>query len=114
AHTIVRIRRKHHLPAPVRTPRRSTRTVAGTFDRFTTTDADGHVHWTGPYSGRMPKLSAGGRRHNARRTAFRLHHGREPIGRVLRTCPVAGCIAGPHLADQRIRHTRTRTTGATP
>lgn len=70
----------------------------------------GHVRWTGPRSScGTPVLCHQSRNESAYRAAFRLHHGREPIGRVKPGCDRAGCVAGGHLEDQPMR-ARTRTT----
>lgn len=104
APTIRRIRTRHHLPKPARNRRPPVaRTLAEAFYYHTRTSADGHVHWTGPYSGRMPTLSAQGGHYNARRIAFRTHHDRDPTGPLRRTCTAPDCIAGAHHTDQTIR-----------
>ncbi|MCX4609493.1 hypothetical protein [Streptomyces mirabilis] len=42
----------------------------------------------------------------AYRLAFRLHHDREPVGRVLGTCRMKRCVAGAHLEDDVLRAAR--------
>jgi uncharacterized protein YerC len=63
----------------------------------------GHTDWTGPLQGRrLPVIWSAGR-HNALHLAFRTHHGRDPAGRVNRSCTHPGCITGAHLTDHTIR-----------
>ncbi|MBP5922143.1 MULTISPECIES: hypothetical protein [Streptomyces] len=102
--TIRLIRLDWNIPKAVR-PKPS-RTVAQTLALYTETYGQGHVRWTGPYSGRMPQLFAEGRSHNARRVAFTAHHGRAPVGYTLSDCREPGCMAGPHLTDEPMRSTR--------
>ena len=63
----------------------------------------GHVRWAGSLRGGMPSLVY--RRHNysARRVAFEIGHGREPVGRVLPGCGQAWCIAPEHATDESVR-----------
>jgi uncharacterized protein YerC len=103
APTILAIRSKHGLPKPARGRRNTGRPLAEALALYTHTDSHGHLHWTGPYAGRAPALSAQGRRYNARHVTFRAHHGRDPVGYVLNTCLVTDCIAGAHLNDKTIR-----------
>lgn len=104
---ISHLRKTHKIPVPARDPQAGQRrTVDEAFALYARLTADGHVVWTGPRSGRSPDLLAVGGRHNARHVAFRKHHGRDPQGRVWRTCDEPGCIAGAHHTDQIIRHTR--------
>lgn len=110
APTIRRIRTAHQLPRPARNRRPTgppARSLTDAFDHYTQTDDDGHIHWTGPYSGRMPALSAQGDHFNARRVAFRIHHHRDPAGPLRRTCTAPDCIAGAHHTDQTIRNLDT-------
>jgi len=69
---------------------------------------DGHVQWTGHMDGTLPVVCHAGRRTPAPRIAFRLHHGRDPEGRLRRTCDLPGCAAGAHYADKRIRDAHRR------
>ncbi|MFJ1664829.1 Trp family transcriptional regulator [Streptomyces bottropensis] len=91
--------------------RQRDRTPADTLALYSAPTGDGHTHWTGPWAGRKPQLWHTGRAHSALRIAFRLHHGREPQGRVTRGnqgCEDPQCITGAHLADDRIRAARHR------
>ncbi|CAM5265656.1 Transposase IS30-like HTH domain-containing protein OS=Streptomyces fumanus OX=67302 GN=GCM10018772_04920 PE=4 SV=1 [Streptomyces fumanus] len=64
--------------------------------------------WTGCVDNGIARVCHDGQRIPALRVAFRLHHGRDPEGRLTRTCDQAGCVAGAHCADQRIRAANRR------
>ncbi|MGA6223512.1 hypothetical protein ACPESV_24645 [Streptomyces umbrinus] len=67
----------------------------------------GHVRWTGPIAHQTPAVRFEGRMQSAYRVAFRLHHGREPVGLATPGCDVPGCVAGAHVEDRPMReHTR--------
>ncbi|MFJ2002160.1 helix-turn-helix domain-containing protein [Streptomyces chartreusis] len=107
---IIELRRIHGIPVPeyqhISDKRRLT--VDEAFALHTEpTPAGEHLLWTGPYSGRSIQLSASGRRYNPRVIAFRKHHGREPDGRLKRTCDQPLCIAGAHHTDPRLRQAHT-------
>jgi hypothetical protein len=63
----------------------------------------GHMRWTGPLRGGMPNLVYQQRNYSARRVAFQVGHGREPVGRVLPSCGQTWCIAPEHASDQTMR-----------
>lgn len=65
----------------------------------------GHLHWTGPTSGRggTPVVAFAGQVETGYRLAFRQHHEREPEGYVRPTCTYPRCLAGGHLADRVMR-----------
>jgi hypothetical protein len=65
--------------------------------------AGGHMRWTGGVRGCTPNLVHGKRNHSARRIAFRLGHGREPVGRVLPGCGHTWCVAPEHATDTVVR-----------
>lgn len=65
--------------------------------------SDGHLMWTG-----APDMRWQGRVHKSTRIAFRIGHGREPIGYVRPDCGTPGCIHPRHVEDQPGRQ-RTRT-----
>ena len=68
----------------------------------------GHVQWLGYMDGSLPIVFHSSQHTPAPRIGFRLHHGRDPEGRLMRTCVMPGCVAGAHYADQRIRETNRR------
>jgi DNA-binding CsgD family transcriptional regulator len=65
--------------------------------------AGGHVRWTGSLRGGMPNLVYKQRNHSARRVAFAIGHGRQPVGRVLPGCGNSWCIAPEHATDEPMR-----------
>lgn len=65
--------------------------------------ADGHMRWAGSLRSGTPNLTYRQRDYSARRIAFRLGHGREPVGRVLPGCGQAWCIAPGHTTDEPMR-----------
>ncbi|MFF4726425.1 hypothetical protein ACFY3M_13940 [Streptomyces mirabilis] len=71
------------------------------YERLSVPLTGGHRRWRGrfdesgvPYANRML---------TAYRLAFRVHHGRDPVGRVQGTCRYKRCVAGEHLNDRIIR-----------
>jgi hypothetical protein len=68
---------------------------------------DGHMEWTGTRTNGVPTLRHGGRVHTAYRLAFRIKHGREPVGHVRPGCNVEGCVHPRCMEDQPMR-ARTR------
>ncbi|MFJ2008711.1 hypothetical protein [Streptomyces chartreusis] len=108
---ISELRKTNVIPVPDSNHVSATRrlTVDQAFTRHTQpTPAGEHLLWTGPRRGRSAKLTASGRVHNARTVAFQRHHGREPDGRLMRTCDHPQCIAGAHHTDQRLRQAQDR------
>ncbi|MFE6282454.1 hypothetical protein [Streptomyces sp. NPDC057877] len=108
------LRKQHKIPVPHRDRNATQRlTVDEQFARYAIpTSTGGHLLWTGPHSGRGLDLIASGRKHNARHVAFAKHHGRDPDGRVRRTCELPDCIAGAHHTDHRIRAAHARADAA--
>lgn len=107
---ICELRRQHQIPVPGRNVWATRRlTVDEAFTRYAQpATTGGHVLWTGPRSGRGFNVTASGRTYNACHIAFQKHHGREPEGRLRRTCEEPGCIAGAHHTDHRIRQAHAR------
>ncbi|MER7815601.1 WhiB family transcriptional regulator [Streptomyces sp. NPDC096153] len=68
---------------------------------------DGHVEWRGP-----EQISVRSQTYAVTRTAFAIHHGRAPEGKVTTTCGRAGCVAGSHLADATMRAARKEQAAA--
>lgn len=71
----------------------------------------GHLLWPAytPRNGSV--IKHGGIRHSVHRIAFRIGHGREPVGRVLTGCDRAGCVHPRHVEDQRMRNQYTAIFG---
>ncbi|EPD63156.1 hypothetical protein [Streptomyces sp. HGB0020] len=107
---VAELRRLHKIPLPDRDHHASRRrSIDDAFTLYALPSTTGdHLIWTGPRSRRGVDLIADGRKHNARAVAFTKHHGREPEGRLRRTCDVPDCIAGAHHTDRRIRQAHAR------
>ncbi|WP_328434511.1 hypothetical protein [Streptomyces sp. NBC_00425] len=61
----------------------------------------GHRLWKGR---RGPSgVPMANRRLTAYQLAFRLHHGRDPVGKVTGRCRKKGCVEGSHLVDKILR-----------
>lgn len=67
--------------------------------------AEGHVEWTGIKNSTTgtPVVQLGTLRVSAYKVAFRLEHGREPVGYLKPACGKPGCVAGAHLQDAPTR-----------
>ena len=63
----------------------------------------GHMQWTGSLRGGMPNLVYRQQQYSARRVAFLIRYGREPIGRVLPGCGRTWCVAPDHVTDEVLR-----------
>jgi hypothetical protein len=64
----------------------------------------GHLAWTGSLrGGTFPVLAYRGGHYAARQIAFRMKHGRDPVGRVLAGCGWRPCVAPDHVEDARLR-----------
>lgn len=95
-----RIRRELELPDYQATP---ALTLEEKWTTRTNLLAHGHMRWTGGLRGGMPSLTYRRYNYSARRIAFRLGHGREPVGRVLPGCGHTWCIAPEHTTDGPMR-----------
>jgi hypothetical protein len=107
--------------APVETPkppaRKSYTDLRSLFDDNTKRLIHGHLAWTGP-----SKPSFEGRSYNPKQVAFLIDRGRTPVGRVLTTCSLSGCVLAAHIADDEERarcgtrpgYQRHRRLGQTP
>ncbi|GGS81751.1 hypothetical protein [Streptomyces griseoviridis] len=96
------------LPARRRVRRPSHTSPEDAFRAHTRLSTGGHVLWTGYADGALPIVCHGTVKTPAPRIAFRLHHGRDPEGRLTRTCDMPGCVAGAHYADRLIRDAHKR------
>lgn len=85
-----------------------TATMKTRFASYRLPTVDGCARWTGSVDergrGRM-SVQVRGRQTTVRaaRVAYRLHHGRDPQGRLELTCGNDWCIEGRHLVDDRLR-----------
>jgi len=107
--TVQKTREALRLPAP-RSGRRFTyASLEEAFCQGAEPVDGGHVRWTG-YRDKdnTPRVCYRQQPQAAPRVAFKLFHGREPVGKALPTCGVKGCIAGEHLADRPMRKANQR------
>ena len=99
-HRIGRIRAEEGLPAAAR---RQGLTVEQKWATYAKPAARGHMRWTGAMRGCTPNLVHQHVNYSARRIAFQIGHGREPLGRVLPGCGAPWCIAPDHATDEPMR-----------
>jgi hypothetical protein len=72
----------------------------------------GHLEWDGHRNNTgVPVLHTAGRMYTARRVAFRIRWGREPIGNVTTGCDHNGCVHPDHVEDQPMRQRYTAIFG---
>ncbi|MFF7550892.1 hypothetical protein ACFZCU_45920 [Streptomyces canus] len=67
----------------------------------------GHVQWTGGIRCNTANLVYRQRNYSARRVAFAIEHGREPVGRVLPGCGFGWCVAPACATDEPMRRADT-------
>ncbi|MEV6738614.1 hypothetical protein AB0N14_17465 [Streptomyces sp. NPDC051104] len=97
---VARVRADLGLPQYQRPPVRWTQER---FDQMTRQLRGGHRRWLGRTSPDGVPMAS--RDESAYRVAFRLHHGRDPVGRVEGTCTRKRCVAGGHQRDDVMRKT---------
>jgi hypothetical protein len=100
-----RRQRDPELPAP---QGRRPRSLEEAFRQRITPLDDGHVGWVGSRAQVTPTMWWNGTVLSAYKIAFRLHYGREPEGIVRSICAIPVCVAGPCLADRRLRAANQR------
>jgi hypothetical protein len=93
------LRAKFDLPPA----RRSVLTLEQAWTARTRPADDGHLLWAGAVVHGTPVIRHRGRMHTARRIAFRIEHGREPVGLVRPGCGRDDCVAPAHVEDQPMR-----------
>ncbi|MDR3081332.1 MAG: hypothetical protein LBV60_10485, partial [Streptomyces sp.] len=77
-----------------------------------TKPAGDHLEWDGDRNSTgVPVLHTTGRMYTARRIAFRIRYGREPIGRVTAGCDQPDCVHPRFVEDQPMRDQYTATFG---
>ncbi|MGW2951599.1 hypothetical protein [Streptomyces eurythermus] len=74
------------------------------YERLSVPLTGGHRRWKGRYD--QFGVPVASRLLTAYRLAFRVHHGREPVGRVEGTCRYKRCVAGEHLTDRILRNAK--------
>lgn len=105
--TVQRTREALHLPAP-KICRILPATLEDAFRQHTQPTEGGHVAWSGPVTGGVPKVTFQGTTRSAYRVSFRIHHGREPVGRVTSSCEVQRCVSGRCVEDKPMREANQR------
>jgi hypothetical protein len=65
--------------------------------------AGGHMRWDGSLRCGTANLVYRQRNYSARRVAFTIQHGREPVGRVLPACRLGWCVAPACATDEPMR-----------
>jgi hypothetical protein len=90
-------------PAAARRTKRRPATLKKAYERHAKPVEGGHIRWAGPTSYTTPTVWFDGATYSAYRTAFRLHHGREPEGTVTSGCEMPQCVAGAHVEDRPMR-----------
>lgn len=107
------IRKRFGLPAYTRGKRPAYGSSKEAFDAQTEPVEGGHLRWTGPREKcGTPVLRWRTLLQTAYRVAFRMQYGREPVGKVFRSCGIPGCVAGLHQEDRPMREARK--AGGTP
>lgn len=97
-------------PTKSRPGRKPAASVEDLFRARTEPTDGGHLRWTGYTSKRgLASVRYAGHTHTAYRIAFRIQHGREPVGNCSSDCGMPGCVAPAHVEDDT---TRTRTRAA--
>lgn len=71
------------------------------YERTTVQLRGGHRLWRGRRTANGSPITSRGE--TAYKLAYRLHHGREPVGRVGPVCIRKFCVEGAHLHDQALR-----------
>ncbi|MCP3817803.1 helix-turn-helix domain-containing protein [Streptomyces sp. A3M-1-3] len=103
-HTVTKARNALRLPPCKQGRRPAAGTIEDAFHARTEPVDGGHLKWTGHVdrSG-TPIVSHRRVYQTANRVAFRIRHGREPIGKALPSCDYPGCVAPDHIDDQPMR-----------
>jgi hypothetical protein len=97
---VQRIRAEFQLP---RIKRPATVTVEQKWRTLTTSATGDHLAWTGHLRGATPMFMHHGHNYSARRVAFRIATGCEPVGRVKAGCGWPPCVAPEHATDEPMR-----------
>ncbi|MFF7147546.1 hypothetical protein ACFZAO_05665 [Streptomyces griseoaurantiacus] len=107
AHAVRHTRNSLGIP-PTVSGRPAADSVEELFHRYTQPADDGHAQWTGPLQNGYPRLTYQGHGYSARQLAFRIHHGRDPIGRYGPDCGRHACVEPAHMADRIVRERNQR------
>lgn len=111
--TVQRTREALGLPAPRSGPPDKYASIEDAYRSNSEATDGGHQRWTGHTdTNGFPRLNFRQRRLSVRQIAFRIHHGRDPRGRLSVGCDMADCVAGAHMEDQQIREANRRADAA--
>lgn len=99
-HRVARIREEYGLPPYKPTP---ALTLEQRWAALAKPVSDGHMRWTGGVRCGTANLVYRQRNYSARRVAFQIQHGREPIGRVRAGCGLVWCVAPACATDEPLR-----------
>lgn len=111
--TVARVRRETGAPAYSAGYRARRIAFEEAYGAHVETVEGGHRRWTGTVSkDRVPMVSTRFGQETAARVAFRIAHGRPPVGHVKPTCEVPHCVAPDCMADRRLREELRRTARA--
>lgn len=115
-HRVTAIRQSNGYP---RTPRQPF-TLNEKWQHYTRPAMGGHLEWTGERQSTSGSPVLRYREHSVSpaAVAFRIRHGREPVGYVMADCGLHHCIAPDHVEDELLRTATRETlrliTGRTP
>jgi hypothetical protein len=101
---VARVRRDLKAPAYARGKRPTRQALEDVFRERSRPAAGGHREWTRQVAASgTPVLSWRGQHVTAGRVAFKMAHGREPVGQVRPTCTFEHCVEPKHQADRLMR-----------
>ncbi|MFB6776548.1 hypothetical protein ACFCX0_03755 [Streptomyces sp. NPDC056352] len=92
---------REELGLPTHKPGMAPSSAEDLFWRRAVHTDDGHLLWPGT-SGRVHG-GPDGTRPYVTHVAFRIRHGRDPIGKAIAGCDTTGCIHPAHVEDQPMR-----------
>ncbi|MFE7237242.1 hypothetical protein [Streptomyces sp. NPDC057580] len=92
---------REELGLPTHKPGMAPSSAEDLFWRRAVHTDDGHLLWPG--SARTIRTGHQGARRSVAQIAFRIRHGRDPIGKAIAGCGTTGCIHPAHVEDQPMR-----------
>lgn len=111
--TVARVRRETGAPAYSAGYRARREAFEEAYATRAETVEGGHRRWTGTVTkDGVPMVSTRFGQETAARVAFRIAHGRRPVGHVKATCTYPHCVAPDCVADRPLREELRRTAGA--
>jgi hypothetical protein len=110
---VAQARRELGGPVSKQGRRRTAATIEDAFRARTEPVEGGHLRWLGHIDRTgTPIVSLGRDYQTAYRVAFRIEHGREPVGKAMPGCDYSGCAAPGHVDDQPMREKNRKTYAA--